>query len=126
MKAYTEQSERQQAQTIEEVRKARERQREADLRLLMGAEWGRRIAHWLIFEHGRAMSSSVNPRIKHGMELHALFHEGRRDSAIDLHNEFYRLAPEDFLRMGDEHRASVRIDLALEADSAGRHEDASQ
>lgn len=94
----------------------RERQREDDLKSLMRHDWGRRVVYWVVYDLGRSMSVSFDPRIKGDSSLHTHFADGRRDLAIDVYNEIQRLAPRELLAMMAEQISAAQADLALEVE----------
>lgn len=77
------------------------RQLAADLRLMLGAEWGRRIFYWLVFDLGGIESASFNQNIKDGYcaALHSALAEGRRDFARGLLVAATDLCPSEYLEM---------------------------
>lgn len=99
---------------LRDIAKRRERQREEDLRQLMRHDWGRRVAHWIVFDAGRLQAVSFNPAIKGDSSLHTHFAEGRRDLAIDVHNELQRLSPRECVAMMQEQVNAAESDLAIE------------
>jgi hypothetical protein len=99
------------------IQRRRERQREDDLRQLMAEDWGRRIAHWVVFDMCGLQASSVDMGIKDGLcsALHAFHRQGAQGVGIDVHNEMQRLAPKQVLLMAEEQIRASQADLALEA-----------
>jgi len=95
------------------------RQRDDDLRELMSAQYGRRVAVWIIYELGRLQDESFDGSKRDGLNT-ALFTaraEGRRELAIDLHNELQRLAPDMVVRMLQERLETIQAEMSLESES---------
>lgn len=102
---------------VRKVQKERERQVTDDLLELVRHEWGRRLAYWLIFEHGRVHGLCFDPGIKDGLcaSLHQAKAEGRRESAHELHAMISAVAPEAVIAMMGERGKRALVDLSLES-----------
>lgn len=93
----------------------------SDLQNLMATASGRRVACWLIYDVAGLQDASfhegsVTASIKDGVcaAMHMARLEGRRNVAIDVHNELRRVAPAQLLTMLREQLEAADADLAAE------------
>lgn len=101
---------------LRQAQRERERDLADDLERLLAGEWGRRLAYWLVFEHGRLHGLSFDAGIRDGAcaALHQAKAEGRREAAHELYAMLLDASPSGAVAMMSERTKRAVADMALE------------
>lgn len=115
------------SEQAERLHAMRWRQIQQDIRTLMGEEWGRRLAHWIINDlgpHGAERGlvnlggpsdSTFDPGVRDGacLAMHQSFYDGAHTAMRKLHNVIQDEAPAQALTMVIEQAKASFADIAL-------------